>query len=314
MIYLFLGENAYCAQQKFAALRGAFLQKGGSSSAITEIAGDLVSFEELSALIDSNNVFKQKQLVILKHALLEHLDMREFLRARGGELRTTKDVFIFWERALPDDATKKFFTTYAEKIQLLDGENGEHTIKWILKEIKERWIGGDSTLEQKALARYSRGGAWAVIGMLDRIALGDNDRDSLAQNSTTSASFGNKEVFRIVDALFQRPLFAGITTLYAALTHGVVTSEEALRVIIWQMKNMVLVTRGESKELSGFVIQKAKRLSSSYPQAVAERLWREGILADSAMRRDKKNAYEHLERFVFSIKTPRATNRVEDEI
>ena len=140
MIYLFLGENAHYARQKIKALKSAFLQKGGSTLSITEIAGDDVSFEELAMIIDGNNVFGQKQLIIFKHTFSVHPLFGEFLRVRGKALRATKNIIIFWELALPDDAVKGFFSLYAEKIQLLDGEDGEHTLRWIRKEIKERGV------------------------------------------------------------------------------------------------------------------------------------------------------------------------------
>lgn len=311
MIYLFLGENTHYAREKTKALRGAFLQKGGFASHITEVAGDNVSFEELAEIIDGNNLFGQKQLIILKHAISTHPQWMEFLSTRGEALRTAKDIFIFWERALPDDAAKEFFTTHAEKIQLLDGENGEYTLPWIRKEIKGRGLKDDKPLEQQALEQYVRGGAWAVIQLLDRVVLGDTYYR--AEAAKTDNSFADKEVFRVVDMLFQRSISVGITALHDALARGAITPEDALRVLLWQIKTMAQVTRGEEGALKTFVVQKTKRLLSLFSSATVEQLWWEGILADSAMRRDKKNTCEHLERFIFSMKTPHIAHRVVDE-
>ena len=314
MIYLFLGDNAHYALEKIKALKGAFLQKGGLASSVTEVSGENISFEELAAIIDSNNIFGQKQLIILKHTIATHPQWIESLRLRGEPLRATKDIIIFWERALSNNAAKEFFAAYAEKIQLLDGENSEHTIGWIRKEIKGRGLNNGKLLERRALEQYVRGGAWAVIHMLDRIALGDVNYHIGSPGLTADNVFADKNIFRVTDALLQRQLSAGMTTLHTALIRDTATPEDALRVLLWQIKTMVLVARGENKTLKNFVVQKTKRLLSSYSAAVAEQLWWGGILADSAMRRDKKNAREHLERFVFSIKTPHAANRAVDEI
>src|SRR3989344_3146987 len=117
MIYFLYGANSYHALRKTHEFKEAFAKKS-ELYLIEELDGEILEIneEKFSAALGQGNLFSKTRLVIFKNIFTKDEKTFEIIKERGGSLKESKDIFVFWER---DPAAKilSFFKKYSEKTQ-----------------------------------------------------------------------------------------------------------------------------------------------------------------------------------------------------
>lgn len=293
MIFLLLGESHYQAQKKIRELKDLFLQKKGTTLGIRDVDGKSSSSETLRAVFQEQDLFSSSQLIVIKHAVTYHPDIVFFLQKNKDYLITSPDIYIFWEQELSKEH-KAFFSEIAQKIQNLSLMDATRTRSWIYGEASARNMNlsaSDYAVIEEAM---DRGGEWAALNAIEMMNLGGdahNQKRKTAHNST---------IFSYVDQLFANRMNGALLWVAGALRHGFVP-EEIMRIILWKTKTILLVSRGPTKTLKPFVVQKAKTALQGMPEDFLIETMRGAIETESLMRKYQKRNREILEHFLLKI-------------
>lgn len=265
MIYLLSGPNSYRALRKIKELKTAFFKKRGNLP-VEELDGEgnETTVADFRSALGQGSLFSAVRMVIFKNVLGEDKNILETLRENADFAKNSKDVFVFWEKDIAKPALS-FFKKYAEKIQEMSGLDGAGLGAWLARRARE--LGVKLGTEEKAIMISEAGeeAEWALENMLEKMVLGGG----LGAKKIAGVS---ASPFALVEKLVSAPLSRALL----ALKEAEVSGQDIGRLIyplLWKIKQ--------------------KRMSDAYFK---------GIQAESAMRRDPKNAYEILERFILALK------------
>ena len=288
MMYLLLGPNSYQALRKIGELKSAFYKKSrqaGGNVLVEEFDGDAdeIQPEKFYAALEQGNLFSKTRLVIFKNVLESNESIFKILKKNGDFIKASRDIFVFWEKESVK-STLNFFKKYAEKIQEVRPLTKKELAAWVDKKAKA--LGFGLSKEECAIiieeAGPPAGGVaeWALENELEKRVLGA-PASLKSPAGKKSDFFGDlksdfKEAgaspFPFVEKIFS----ASLGWALLALKEAEISGQDLQRLIyplLWKAKQ--------------------KRMADAY--------WH-GILAESAIRRDPKNAYEILERFILAIK------------
>ena len=240
MIYLLWGEDSIRVIKKIQELKAAFIAKSGNAFSLTDIdCRDEVPdnfFEKLGGA----SLFNDKRLVIVRGAIEQNPTLLDFFQKEFPRMKTSPDVFVFWEQVL-SDKQQELFTQYAQKIQ-----------------------------------------EFRVI-----------EKDSSQSD--------DKSVFGFVDQIFNKRFAGSLITLRKAKM-AMIEEVEIVRVMLWKLKNIFLVKHQEIKAMHPYVAKKTTADAALFSDTqLLDTFWA-GIFVDSNLKRDNKNATEHVERFLLGIK------------
>ena len=279
MIYLLYGPNSYKAFGKVREFKEAFLKKiGGNAGSflIEEINGDAPGFlEKFWNEAEQAPLFSKKRLVILKETLSD-ASFAELFKKNATALKVSPDVFIFWETELKKtESIFKLFEKCAEKIQEMKELSGGELDRWLEKKALEVGIKLDKT--EREIMIEGCGSEWALENELEKMVLGASSPRSLTlgvDGLQTPSVFprGSSSPFSFVERIFSSRGMEVLLVLKRALEAGH-DPQRFIYPLLWKAKQKKMID-----------------------------VYKHGILAESAMRRDPKNAYEHMEIFILAIK------------
>ncbi|OGF63919.1 hypothetical protein A2661_02050 [Candidatus Giovannonibacteria bacterium RIFCSPHIGHO2_01_FULL_45_24] len=275
MIYFLFGPNSYQALRKINELKSVFYKKP-ANFLVEEFDGDAeLSSEEFRAALGQSSLFSKTRLVIFKNVLESNERIFKILKENGDFLQKSRDIFVFWERETEKSALA-FFKKYAERVQEVKKLGAKELDLWLSK--KAQGFGLKiSKEEREAIIEEAGGGAeWALENELEKKMLApppsstsdaESQKHRMFSRAATTAS-----PFLFVEKLVSAPLARALL----ALKEAEVSGQDLQRLIyplLWKFKQ--------------------KRMADAYFK---------GIQAESAMRRDPKDAYEILERFILAVK------------
>lgn len=263
MIYLLFGENSYQALRKIREFKSAFSKKA-DSFLIEEFDGESAPLapENFHATLGQANLFSETRLVIFRNVLGSSAKVFDILKTSGDFLKKSKDIFLFWERE-PEKTALTFFKKYSEKIQEVKPLEKNALDLWLQKKAQSSGIKLSKEEREVMIEEAGEGAEWTLENELEKMALG-GDVESVGKPSPAAPS-----PFAFIEKMF------GPRALLA-------------------LKEMSLVGIEPQRFIYAFLWKlKQKKMADAYFN---------GILAESKMRRDPKNSYEILERFIFSLK------------
>lgn len=288
MIYLLFGKNSYQAVRKIMEFKSAFLKKNGEHYLIEEFDG-----EELTRaprdVFGGAGLFVKARLVILKNVIFQKASLA-FFKSFGGDLKKMPSVYLFWEENLKkNDKEFAFFEKYSEKIQEVAALDAKALDLWLQKKAASLGIKLNKEERELMTVEAGDGAEWALENMLEKLVLSVT---SSARNERVthppiplpyskgggvgegflSSSRAQSSPFGFVERIFSAPLGKALIALKEATLAGH-EPQKFIYPLLWKAKQ--------------------KKMPDAYWQ---------GILTEAEMRRDPKNTYEHLERFIFSIK------------
>ena len=267
MVYLIFGGNSYVALNKISELKQAFFKKAGSA-AISDFSEEELAKRprEVFSQLFQDSLFFAKKLVILRNASSAP-DFFKLAEENTESLKASRNIFVFLESATAKAKENKALETLkkiSEKTQEAKILSGGELDKWLQKKAGELGLKLSKEEREVMISEAGDGGEWALEGMLEKIVLGGE----LNAKKTTAVS----TPFAFVEKIFSAPFGRALLALKEAEAAG----QDLQRIIyplLWKAKQ--------------------KKMPDAYWQ---------GILAESAMRRNPKNAYEILEKFILGIK------------
>ncbi|MDP3934828.1 MAG: hypothetical protein Q8Q46_01250, partial [Candidatus Giovannonibacteria bacterium] len=227
---------------------------------------------EFHAILGQINLFSKIRLVIFKNILESNPKIFEILEESGDFLKNSKDIFVFWEK----DLTKHkevlaFFKKFAEKMQEVKILGPKELDLWLAK--KAQILGLKISKEERdvMISEAGDGAEWALENELEKRVLGapaslKSDFKSPKKSDFFPASAASP--FPFIEKMFgPRALIA-----LKEMSFTGIEPQQFIYPLLWKIKQ--------------------KRMADAYFK---------GIQVESAMRRDPKNSYEILERFIFSL-------------
>lgn len=291
MFYLLYGPNSYKALRKIREFKEVFFRKGGADFLVEEIDGSAqsvgvagVSFSDIA----QTPLFSKRRLVILKDVLSDKV-FQDLLGANIGFLKDSPDIFVFWERD-PKKSEGLFqkFKKSAEKVQVMENLSAKELDFWLEKKAGE--VGLKLSREERAVMIEKAGGEgeWMLENELEKMALSKEIPASLVAagggfvakrqsresgiNGPPARSGISSSPFAFVEKIFWDKGGEAILTFKKAVSAGHIP-EKFIYPLLWKAKQKHMID-----------------------------VYKNGILTESAMRRNPKNAYEILERFILSTK------------
>ncbi len=275
MLYLIFGENSYQAARKIRELKGSFRAKR-ADFLLEEIDGDTeeADLSKLHELFNQADLFGKPRFIILKNVIAEAPAAFKIIEKNGDFLKKSQDIFLFWEQDLkPKTKEYEFFEKHAAKIQEAKTLGLNELDLWMQKKAQTFEIKLSKEERKTMIDEAGEGGEWALENELEKMALGGEAALGKKPGFLGDSKPGFKESAASPFAFIEK-MFGPRALL--ALKEAEVSGQDLGRLIyplLWKLKQ--------------------KRMADAYWQ---------GILAESAMRRDPKNSYEILERFIFSLK------------
>lgn len=294
-MYLIFGPNDYAAYKKIRELKFIFQKKAGPNFFSEEISKERLALEGDESLVRLNqrSLFVKKKFVVFKDAVSQPT-LQSFLKENIKKLQESPDIFLFWERDLDKkNALFSLLEKHAEKIQEAKALSFGALDKWFEKKAGE--AGLKLSKQERSAMIEAAGGAesapeWALENELEKLVLagsGAGSENSLTPPRIKSGSYSAAarphlefsyptpaptSPFGFVEKIFSEKGSEALLTLKKAVLAGHIP-EKLIYPLLWKAKQ--------------------KKMRGAY---------KKGILAESAMRRDPKNAYEHMERFILALR------------
>ena len=124
--------------------------------------------------------------------------------------------------------------------------------------------------------------------------------DKIENYKLAEKKWGEFNIFQLSDALGMRDKKT-LWVLYTKAINAGKTGEEIAGTLFWQLKSMILVSRGEGKSLNPFVANKAKSFLKNYKQEELEKFSLQLIRDYHEAHRGRFELETALERFVLSV-------------
>src|SRR3989344_1162291 len=274
MLYLLSGPNFYQALRKIKEFRAAFFKKHGNLP-VEEFDGESseVAISDFRSALGQGSLFSGARLVIFRNILSADDKIFKTLGENGDFLKNSRDFFVFWEK----DLTKHkevlaFFKKFAEKTQETKTLGPKELDLWLSKKAQVLGLKIGKEEREAMINEAGEGAEWALENELEKRFLecksgADEKGEGFSSSPRTQAS-----PFAFVEKIFSAPFGRALLALKEAEASGQ-DLERLIYPLLWKIKQ--------------------KRMPDVYWQ---------GILAESAMRRNPKNVYEILERFILAIK------------
>ena len=292
MVYLIFGGNAYTALGKIRELKNAFLKKAGESASIADFSEEELSqhANEIFSQLFQDSLFYKRKLAVIRNASLAP-DFFKLIKESAELFKNSRNIFIFWESMAATDkesAALKVLKKNSEKTQEVKVLSEHELDLWLQKKAGELGLKFSKEEREIMISEAGEGAEWALEGMLEKRFLeGESCADEKITHPTTplhyfkggglgegfsSSSPAPVSPFAFVEKLVSAPFGHALLALKEAEASGQ-DLQRLIYPLLWKIKQ--------------------KKMPDAYWQ---------GILAESAMRRSPKNAYEILERFILAIK------------
>ncbi len=276
MVYLIFGGNSYVALNKIAEIKRAFLKKADSAAVSDFSEEELVKRpRETFNQIFQGSLFSDKKLVILRNASSAP-DFFKFAKESAELFKASRNIFVFWESGVGKDKESKALETLkkiSEKTQEAKILSVSELDRWLQKKAGELGLKLSKEEREVIISEAGDGAEWALENELEKIFLeGGSRADEKITYPPTPSSRTQASPFAFVEKIFSAPFGRALLALKEAEASGQ-DLQKFIYPLLWKAKQ--------------------KKMPDAYWQ---------GILAESAMRRTPKNAYEILERLILAIK------------
>jgi len=287
MIYFIFGANSYRAAKKLREFREAFFKKTSLTGVpageflVEEFDGETedLSAGSLNLALEQGSLFVKNRLVLFKNVLRRTPELLEILKEKADILKKSKDILVFWERD-PEAKVLAYFKKNSEKTQEMAALSAGELNKWLNKKAQELGLTLGTAEKEAMMEEADPNGAnaspeWALENALEKLILGapaGKKSDFFGDLKPDFKKAGASSPFPFVGKIFSAYGEGRLLTFKKAAEAGHIP-EKIIYPLLWKAKQ--------------------RHMLDAY---------KKGILAESAMRRDSKNAYEHLERFILALR------------
>jgi len=273
MIYLLSGRNSYQALRKIKEFKAAFFKKH-DNLLIEEFDGESseMAVSDFRSALGQGSLFAGARLVIFRNILNADDKIFKTLGENGDFLKNSRDVFVFWEKDLTKHKeVSAFFKKYAEKTQEVKTLGPKELDLWLAKKAQSLEIKLSKEEREVMIEEAGENAEWALENELEKMVLGGKIESARNSSSADANPFG------FIEKMFgPRALI-----VLKEMSFAGIEPQRFIYAFLWKLKQ--------------------KKMADAYLR---------GILAESAMRRDPKNAEEILERFIFSLPDRQAKLKV----
>ena len=283
MIYLLSGRNSYQALRKIKEFKAAFFKKHGNLP-VEEFDGESsgIAVSDFRSALGQGSLFSAARLVIFRNILGADEKIFKTLQENGDFLKNSRDIFVFWEKDLTKHKeVSAFFKKYAEKIQEVKILDPKKLDAWLSKKAQSLEIKLSKDEREVMIEEAGENVEWALEGMLEKMSLGGETALSSKPGFESAKKPGffpsAASPFAFIEKMFGSKALLALKEM----SLSGIEPQQFIYPLLWKIKQ--------------------KRMADAYLR---------GILAESAMRRDPKNAEEILERFIFSLPDRQARLKV----
>lgn len=246
MIYLIFGQDLKRSRKLLSEFEDRFRREAASGWQSL----DGRECEEIEVFFAARSLFGNKDYFLIKHASLLGADSKNFLSSLLGHWEKDDSVIVFYEEGVPEKdelflELKKRATKKQEFKELV----GESLNLWLQSEAVKRSL--HLSVKDK-LELFERAGKdlGKLENELEKMALG-------YQRTSYKDVPKEKDLFLLGDLWGGRQIEVAVLG-YWRLLRGGIGPDQILRVLLWHVKNLLLVLKRETRGLHPFVVRKAE--------------------------------------------------------
>lgn len=292
MIYILYGQDTFRSQAKLREIVDAYKKKHGGSSYILVCEGDSLEFETLKREAETNSLFQEKKLIILKRAFSRERFIED-LASQKDLLTRSPHVFLFIEDKEGEEKHPlwKFLLANATS-QNFEPLKGMALVSWVKNASSQKGadLAQDATV---LLIERTKGDLWAMDQELSKLAAFAREEGSSKTRIEKALVAGavpedpELSIFSAIDEaakgkparalyLFFRHMEKGDSPLYL------------FSMLAFQLRNLIIVKSSRERErtpsviakthaMHPFVVSKCQALSSRFSlgalRALHQSLW-----------------------------------------
>lgn len=290
MYYFLFGEDTYSINKKIEYLKKRFLKTDPSGINVSEVDGSSINFSNYQSLILTAPFLSSKRLIFIKN-VFQNSD-NEIKKKIVSELKKIPEstILFFVEFVIPDQRSGLFKALnkpkVAQKFDLLTGLSFRNWVKGKLME-------NGASIEQEALVlfeQYLLGDLWRAESELQKLvlykkAITENKKIEITSDDINKMvkSESQSNIFDFIDALSNKNSKKAINFFEKLINDGQ-NELYILTMIIYQYRNMIIISdllsRGKSQfeiqkitKIHPFVIKKTLALIKKYNQSLLEKIY-----------------------------------------
>src|SRR3989338_3282148 len=281
MNILLYGPDTFRSSAKLKEIISRY--KGSGKKGLNVLEAGTISSQDVETELVSSSMFKERKLLVFKHAFQEK-PIKDFFLSHTELLEKADHTLIFFEEK--DISSKDGFFQFLEKngkVQKFDILSGPHLLSWIAKE-GEKYSVSISKEAGKELAALFENDLWSLAQEIQKIALfklSAKEQEILVEDVKAlshHASF-KTDIFATVDAIGRKKKELALELLHGHLAKGD-SPIYLLSMIHFQFRNILQVkdSARENIHMHPFVAKKSKELGSLFSmdelKAVYEKIWK----------------------------------------
>lgn len=235
MIYVLHGEDTFRSREKLNEISRRFQEVSGDREGMVRVDAEEADVEELAGMLETQSLFKTKQLIVVRNAALSTGGMERFFIDRAKKFADAADIYIFWEDGERREESKVFteLSTHAAKVQIFSKPSGATVARWL----EETLVGRQEKLsskEKEDLLMRAGNDLWRLAGELEKTLLGGGHDGGAMEEADSRA------VFALTDAVGARDWRKAAEFLYNLLKSGILP-ERLFYALAWHIKNVALL-------------------------------------------------------------------------
>ena len=270
MITTITGKNSFLAQQKLGQIKQAFIEEFGDS-AINELDGEVVQFDQVQQHVMSQGLFSQNSLVVLRDVSSNKHLQEQLIDLLDGVPSDTH--LVIYDTNL--DRRTTFFKAVKKGTEFVDCAELEERdlVQWARDELEKSGLKLGFSEAQYLVQRVNLD-QWLLFHELEKLANVEGPITKELIQDMVDESF-TESIFNLLDDAFGKRADKALSS-YRNMLRNKVESHYVFSMLVWQLHILLLVayakdvqpaTIAKDNKLSPFVVQKTSKLLNKTSRA-----------------------------------------------
>jgi len=220
MIIFLFGKNCYLARKKLNEIVKYYKKIHKSGLNLKFLEGENLNFQDFKNLFDSQPMFKEKKLIVLKNIFSNQKFKEEFLKEKEKFLDRDKIILIYEKNEIQKKDIFFQFLKNNAKYQEFKPLEGKKLENWVKKEF-ERYQVKISPQVLEKLINFVGNDLWQMENEIKKILtfkkngkIKEKDIESLISNETET------NVFKVIEAILKKDRKEALKRINFLLTKG----------------------------------------------------------------------------------------------
>lgn len=287
MIYFIYGEDSYRSKRKLEEIIDGYRKVHKSGLNLAYIDADEKDFKTFLSGLNTNSMFSEKKLIVLKNVFDNKKFQEEFLND-VKKIEDLKDIVIVYESNAPDQRTKIFKELQKRaKCQEFKPLQPAGLRKWVEEEIKANNAKID-VVALDFLVSFVKNDLWQMANEINKLS--NYKRGGIIKKEDVELLVKpniENDIFKTIDAIASKDKKQALNLLHKYLDDGE-RPLYLLSMISYQFRNLLSVKEsGKNCGLHPFVFQKTYYLCQRFSMQKLKDIYWKIFQTDSDIKTGK---------------------------